>query len=667
MTIGQAGVCCACATLLLGAAARAENIVYPGDAGLLNVTAAPYNAAGNGISDDTAALSNALAAASAGRIVYLPNGTYRVSGGLRWPGTSGGMGVIMQGQSTTGVVIRLQDSAAGFTNAAAPAPVLWTGQNDPVSGPVAFGNSLRNLTVHTGSGNAGAIGVQYYANNYGCLRDVIITSGDGQGSIGLDMAHSRNNGPNFVKNLTVAGFQTGIKTGRPAGGTESNEGGTLEHITLTNQTLCGMLVQQAQLSVRDLRAHGLICTALRNDNGHLDVIDATLRGTGAAAISNGANARLLLRNLSTSGYAQALNDGGVVIAGPAISEWTSDAPVTQFLGSTMTTLNLPIEETPEVPWDYASAPGTWTNVLLCGATSGMHTDDDAPGIQRAIDAGLTTVYFPAGSDLRLRTPVYIRGNVRRLVGCGNAVAVGTSSAPNAFSNNTPAFIMTTGAAPVVVWQDVHGSYGIVCQIDNRSARTLVMRDCGIQGGEFTGAGDLFLESVCGNPFRNFRFTGTQHVWARQLNPECTNTHVVVDNGTTCWMLGLKTEKNATVLDARGQASVELLGSFVYPVDDADGQTMFVIADARCSLSFFEFLYGTPYGTLVREEHAGVVRTLARGTPPTYPAPYTRRPDGLFGSDITLYVNGVPEPAGLGLLALAGLLLRHAGRLKCCRF
>src|SRR5208283_1753142 len=44
-----------------------------------NVKNAPYNAQGNGVADDTAAIQSAVNACSAGDIVYLPAGTYLIS------------------------------------------------------------------------------------------------------------------------------------------------------------------------------------------------------------------------------------------------------------------------------------------------------------------------------------------------------------------------------------------------------------------------------------------------------------------------------------------------------------------------------------------------------------------------------------------------------------
>ena len=75
----------ATALLLIAATtSRAEDIVFPKDAGILNVK--DFGAKGDGLKDDTAAIQKALDKdTGGGRIVYLPAGTYRVSDGLKWP------------------------------------------------------------------------------------------------------------------------------------------------------------------------------------------------------------------------------------------------------------------------------------------------------------------------------------------------------------------------------------------------------------------------------------------------------------------------------------------------------------------------------------------------------------------------------------------------------
>lgn len=67
-------------------AEMAETVPTPDPTGLLNAKAAPYNAVGDGVANDTAALKTCLAAAaSQGKGVYLPAGTYRLEEELYLP------------------------------------------------------------------------------------------------------------------------------------------------------------------------------------------------------------------------------------------------------------------------------------------------------------------------------------------------------------------------------------------------------------------------------------------------------------------------------------------------------------------------------------------------------------------------------------------------------
>jgi hypothetical protein len=102
---------------------EARSVEFPDDAGVVNVTDAPYNAAGDGTTDDTAAIQAALDDyPSANKIIYLPDGTYLVSDTIEWPdgGESGGgddeKRTILQGQSRANTTIVLEDDAEEFQN-----------------------------------------------------------------------------------------------------------------------------------------------------------------------------------------------------------------------------------------------------------------------------------------------------------------------------------------------------------------------------------------------------------------------------------------------------------------------------------------------------------------------------------------------------------------------
>ena len=212
--------------LLFAGQLVADEKLFPTDAGFLNVKDPPYNAKGDGVTDDTVAIQSAITFSlnrpnnySAMQFVYFPTGTYLVSNTLEsriatngWSyGWRAGMQLI--GQSDTGTVIRLKDQAPGFGDPGNPKAVLRTGSEDPGnpdgSGNQAFRHSIYHLTIDTGAGNPGAVGLDYLASNRGAVEDVTIRSGDGEGFCGLSMMRQWP-GPALIKRVRIEGFQSGV-------------------------------------------------------------------------------------------------------------------------------------------------------------------------------------------------------------------------------------------------------------------------------------------------------------------------------------------------------------------------------------------------------------------------------------------------------------------------
>src|SRR5690242_1532715 len=78
-------------TLVMGCAVAlslstsAQEMTFPADAGVIDVTQPPYNARRDGRTDDTAAIQKALDDhPNQGAILFLPIGTYLVSDTLKW-------------------------------------------------------------------------------------------------------------------------------------------------------------------------------------------------------------------------------------------------------------------------------------------------------------------------------------------------------------------------------------------------------------------------------------------------------------------------------------------------------------------------------------------------------------------------------------------------------
>ena len=583
---------------------KPENIVFPDDSGVLNVKA--FGAKGDGVTDDTAAIQAALNAYPNGqRIIYLPNGMYLVSDTLTWPAGTEGTGneyknTILQGQSENGTIIQLKDAAAGFTTASNPKAVIFTGPAPAQR----FSNSIRNLTVNTGVGNAGAVGIQFNASNQGSMRQVAIQSGDGQGVNGLDMNFTDEIGPLLVKGVTVTGFQYGIRTGY----TVNSQ--TFENITLQNQTVYGLYNTGQILNIRGLTSKNAV-TAIYNAGGRITLLDSSLTGTGGAAsqvaIRNENPLDLLVRNVNTLGYQSAIQNGSNTLPGPTVSDLVSN--VVSLFPSSTEPLNLPVKETPDVPWDDPNRT-PWANVVSYGAIPNDGLDDTV-AIQAAVDSGATTIYLPVG-NYNLQDTVFLRNNARRIIGTEASVEV-----PNEVN---PGFKVVDGTSPTVVFERIGSGYTATTTIENASSRTLVVRDAVNVSGNMTGSGDVFIENVAANPFSNWTFN-KQNVWARQFNVENTGTHIT-NNGGNLWILGLKTERGGTLIDTKGGGKTELLGGLAYTTtagpDGTQNYPMFINNESSVSISIGEINYGAPeYKTYVRDIQGGVTRDLAASSLPVY--------------------------------------------------
>ncbi len=608
--------------------AAPEDIRFPRNAGVVDVRKAPYSARGDGVTDDTAAIQRALDDHPAmGAIIYLPNGTYLLSDTLRW-----GSGrhdhtkqrlTILQGQSRKGTVLRLKDRCPGFGDPARPKEMIWTGGRPAQR----FRNAVRNVTVHAGEGNPGAIGMRFNASNVGCVRDVTIFAPEGTGKIGFDASFADDYGPYYVKGLTVEGFDTGIAA---AHGVNSV---TFEYVTLRGQREAGFVNRGQPITLRKFTSENGV-SALRNEEWYalVTLLDAELTGTGpgAAALPAVVNGKggLYVRNLKVRGYACAIQTGPDEalrkIPGPEVKEFrTADLP-----GGGGPALNLPVKETPEVPWD---PPERWANIVDFGGKPDDN-QDDSDALQKAIDSGRTTVCMPRGRIV-LRKPVVIRGKARRLIGCESFLVM-----PQALEGASALFTVAEGDSPVVVLERFASWFwdnkSAVTFVDNRSRRTLVLRELGdvenctdwSKGNVFTGPGEVFLEDVTGR----FHFKG-QTVWARYLNPETNQDQRqkapeaqwhLINEGGKVWICGIKTEGPGSVAITRAGGQTELLGGLMYSSGGARTQDhpAFIVEDGRLTVSITEANFSNnAYKCLIRVSKGGrTVFELNRGQTPGSP-------------------------------------------------
>ena len=582
----------------------AADIGFPADAGIIDVKR-DHGARGDGVTDDTAAL-NAACRAAEGRFqtVYLPAGTYLVSGRIHFE-----TWMLLQGAGRDRTTIRLKDSCPGYTNPTAWSWVVASVNTDPASqrdagggylggavNNMAFSSYLCDLTVSTGSGNPGAIAVHWISNNGGGLREVAIRSEDGAGLIGLDLRHPAD-GPCYYSNVSIQGFDVGVEA------LNSLYLSVFENLILSGQRVVGLRNRGHATVVRNLVSSNAVLAVQNLVNGywegHLTLIGGTCSGGAAnqAAVSSGnpAETRLVVRDLSTSGYRAAVEVNGTDQPGSSITDYASAAIETQFPGPAALP-RLAIAETPDVAWPDV---GDWVNVR--DYQSLVVNDDWAPAIQAAIDSGRSAVYLPK-NGYRIKSTIVVRGAVRWIQGCGSAFVYDAALGGN------PCLRIGDGSGPVVI-ERVSWEGNFPLAIAHAGNKTLVTRLARYASYRSEAAcGDLFLDDMCGGPY-DFAFP--QRVWARAMNCEGNQT-MITNRGATVWVLGWKSEGNCTVAhNTVAGARTEILGGMIYPAADTTGAPpVFINHGGDLGVVVAFFWAGT---RLVEETHGGVTRTFTRAS------------------------------------------------------
>ena len=181
------------------------------------------------------------------KVVYLPNGIYRVSGTLV---VNARVGPWVYGESRDGVIIRLDDDVP--TNVTS---VLRTHPSDTqASSADFFMRNFRNLTIDVGH-NPQVDGVRWYGNNSSILKDVRVI---GTGSVAVNAGFLGQNGPSLIQDTVVEGsFETGVRCAW-------SWGQTLSRVTVRGARQEGVSVNATAVGVEDLVVENTP-VALRNE------------------------------------------------------------------------------------------------------------------------------------------------------------------------------------------------------------------------------------------------------------------------------------------------------------------------------------------------------------------------------------------------------------------
>jgi hypothetical protein len=583
-------------------AAFADN--YPSDAGIFNVK--DFGAKGDGVTDDTAAINAAINAstpsANTGNfwgqaaIVYFPSGTYIISSPLIKQEGSGGYtyGMVLIGQSMKTTTIKLASNSSGFGDPSAPQGMIFptadpnydSGYNPgPGDGNDAYQNTIQDLTIDIGTGNPGAMGIDYLCNNLGAIRNVTVQAPSGSiGVTGISMVRPLI-GPALLENVVVNGFQVGLDVAN------LQYSLTLDNVTLNNQTVAGLRNAQNQITANNLTAT-TAGPAIVNSSSDGEIVFAgavlhRASGYSGNLISN--QGTLVFRNTNKIDGYQSFT--GSNLPNNIVSGMLTPTMFTNGVGGVYNT-NIPIVNPPPA----IEAPiSTWANVVSYGGqASADFTDvndnvsspvDASVGIQAAMNSGASTVYFPHGVYY-ISQPITIPATVQRIVGFDSSIH---PTIYESWRTEGMFRILANASTPLVIEQlrfDNSGD-GTQLALEQSSNRTVVVRDTMFPGtlsmNRSASGGPLFYEdtSAAGS---GVTVAGPASFEARQYDFEACgilsqNGGCLLLNQTPAVILGFKDEDEVTQVIAQNGSNVDLFGGLAFMVYSAtDPSNMLLYAN-----------------------------------------------------------------------------------------
>lgn len=507
--------------------------------------------------------------------LYFPNGTYLVSDTISYTleklhnmiyfQTSGGhemnCRIRFMGQNREKTVIKLKDNCKGF-EFGQERPVVNFMQSERSN--VSYSNYFENITIDTGIGNPGAVGIVFFASNSGAVRNVTIRSSDPEhvGAVGILIRNEFHSGCNFY-NVLIDGFNYGVRimTYR----TNSH----FEDLTVNNQRKYGIQVSNNSAQFIGLKSHNNVpvLNVANGVNAQVTVTDAELTSDGTIyeAIKLEVCCCVFLRNIQTKGFRCAVDRcwKDEILPDGYVDEYMTMAPMTLF-DTEAKSLSLqvpPVPDLPRLPLE------DWCCVNDFGAVGDGATDDTA-AIQAAFNSGKKVIWFQPGRYF-LSDSIDIPETVEHVhfMHCDLAATDELRLRPDdgvfRIKGQTDKPILIE---KLIAWYEVEGTARM---FRHDSKRTVIIRDVHTQAvGTYYNTvpgGEVFLENVACTVGKKDKYGHVpcfyfdrQTVWCHAINPE-RSLKEVVNKGGQLWWSGFKTEQEGSICITTDGGVSEILG------------------------------------------------------------------------------------------------------------
>ncbi len=569
-----------------------QNIYLPNDTScVINVKMPPFNATGNGFTDDTEAIQAAIYASIGGensKVVYFPEGTYLISEPLNLglpDGTSTVAGPWLKGESQYSAVLKIDDGNSAFESGISDEyiGILNVSCNNPFI-PFAGHKSIENIGFYLGN-NATACAINMCGQS-NFIKNVRI-KGEGVGA-GICLGNEQFSSSGLVMQTTLKNTDVGIYC--------SND---LSNYTLT-EVLCiglndGIVLDEAMVCIDNLVAletRGIGIKAL-DTLTNFSILNSTFQFTEAAKQSGNIFSyhNFYARNINL------VNSPTITATSPIYGVFDGDttkieelytAPVfksqsTDYEGM----LGIPIKTSQRTLYD--SNMDNWVSVADFGADPSDNLDDSV-AIQAAMDFaadnGKTTVYFPgcgqfSGESYKLINQyVSIRGTVETLIGLGYAYIEGNG------------FIVNQNVSPAFTFKHLYGlNINAPVTYENFDVNKTVV---------FEDTGGIVLVSGSGTAFVNNHtgFMGNANafsdVYGRSLSNYLLNPAdysegyiSLVNQEGRMWLSGVRAEHPYSILASMNGAKTEIVGGLVMPNYLPDAPPLFITTESEMTIANFK--------------------------------------------------------------------------------